>query len=289
MKSLTDLLNNTTPIPIDKTSRLIFFSDCHRGVNNWSDDFAHNQLIFFHALRYYYENQFTYVEVGDGDELWENRRIQDIRRAHSHVFWMLRNLFLDDRLMLIRGNHNWHDRYYSKDLAQYTGRELGQVEPLFAGIKTHVAIAFQYEDTRRPILVAHGHQGDIMSRYLWRLGAPLVRYLWRPLQLLGVKDPTNPASSMPRQSVVEGNLGSWVQRTGSVLICGHTHKPRFGYPLMRYFNTGSCIHPRCIVGLEIKDGLIELIKWYTNVDDTGRLMIERQALELPMSLEMLCQ
>ena len=94
------------PIPFDDSSKFILFSDCHRGDNGWADDFAHNQLLFFNALCWYYENGYTYIEVGDGDELWENRDFSVIRREHSHIFSLMQKFFLDDRLYLIWGNHD---------------------------------------------------------------------------------------------------------------------------------------------------------------------------------------
>jgi hypothetical protein len=68
------------PILFDDSSKFIFFSDCHRGDNSWADNFSPNQLLMFHALTYYYDQGYTYIEVGDGDELWENR---DFRTIYS--------------------------------------------------------------------------------------------------------------------------------------------------------------------------------------------------------------
>lgn len=52
-------------------TRIVFFCDCHRGDGSWSDSFLHNKILYQAALDYYWINGFTYVEVGDGDELWE--------------------------------------------------------------------------------------------------------------------------------------------------------------------------------------------------------------------------
>jgi UDP-2,3-diacylglucosamine pyrophosphatase LpxH len=82
------------------------FSDIHRGNNSWADDFAHNQNILFRALECYYDQGFTYIEVGDVDELWENKHFADIRLAHSHVFWMMRRFYEGNRLHIIYGNHD---------------------------------------------------------------------------------------------------------------------------------------------------------------------------------------
>ena len=72
-KRLNKLLEKSETIPIDDNSKLVFFSDCHRGVGGGADDFAHNQLICIAALKHYLKEGFTYIELGDGDELWENK------------------------------------------------------------------------------------------------------------------------------------------------------------------------------------------------------------------------
>ncbi|MBN1262191.1 MAG: serine/threonine protein phosphatase, partial [Anaerolineae bacterium] len=68
---LSGVLASAPEIPFTDDDRFIFFSDCHRGDNSWADDSAHNQSLMFHALQHYYREGFTYIEVGDGDELWE--------------------------------------------------------------------------------------------------------------------------------------------------------------------------------------------------------------------------
>ena len=63
---------NAKVVPFDDSSKFILFSDCHRGDNSFADDFANNRNIYFHALKHYYAEGFSYAEIGDGDELWEN-------------------------------------------------------------------------------------------------------------------------------------------------------------------------------------------------------------------------
>ena len=65
-------------------------------------------------------------------------------------------------------------------------------------------------------------------------------------------------------------------------IFGHTHRPYFaseGQP--PYFNDGSCVHPRCITGIEILKGNIQLIKWWISPDQTGRLCVKKDVLAGP--------
>ncbi len=59
---------NTLRLPLTPRTRLVLFSDLHRGAGDWADDFMHNQLLFEAALEYYHRRRFTYIELGDGDE-----------------------------------------------------------------------------------------------------------------------------------------------------------------------------------------------------------------------------
>ena len=94
---------NAMTIPFDEDSKFIFFSDCHRGDNSFADDFANNRNIYFHALNHYYREGFTYIELGDGDELWENISFDSIFEAHKNVYQLLRRFHLEKRLHMMLG------------------------------------------------------------------------------------------------------------------------------------------------------------------------------------------
>ena len=56
--------------------------------------------------------------------------------------------------------------------------------------------------------------------------------------------------------ILEKKYVDWISNNkekANLLIVGHTHRPHLpdvGKP--PYFNTGSCVHPRCITGVEIE-------------------------------------
>ena len=87
MPSLTaklDKLYSVSPVlPFNNSSRIVIMSDCHRGQGNGADNFLPNSMIFQGALEYYWQNGYTYIELGDGDELWENRCIGVILRTYT--------------------------------------------------------------------------------------------------------------------------------------------------------------------------------------------------------------
>ena len=167
---LTQVFESAQEIPFDDSSRFIFFSDCHRGDNSWADDFAHNQVLYFHALSYYCAECFTYIEVGDGDELYENRSFVDIRYAHSHVFWLMRQFHKEQRFYLIFGNHDMErkdPKVVEKTLYRYYDYREETYKPLFEGLIVHEGLILRHSQTGQRIFVVHGNQGDLINDGLW--------------------------------------------------------------------------------------------------------------------------
>jgi UDP-2,3-diacylglucosamine pyrophosphatase LpxH len=281
---LSEVFESSEEIPFDNSSKFILVSDCHRGDNSWADDFAPNQNIFFHALNYYYDQGFTYVEIGDGDELWENRFFETIREAHSHIFWKLNQFYEAHRFYLLWGNHNreWKDpRNVKKHLFRFKDerkRRLGAEAistPLFDGIKVHEGLILHHLPTNKKVFLAHGHQGDIL----------------KVLQVVGVRDPTSPAKNFKKRVKLEEQMVEWLEKNREkldVLIVGHTHRPHLPKADdSAYCNTGSCVHPRCITGIEIENGEMRLIKWLIDVDSKGKgaLFVNREILDGPRRLQ----
>lgn len=287
-KRLNKVFKSAKEIAFNDSSKFIFFSDCHRGDNSWADDFAHNQTLFFHALNYYYDKGFTYIEIGDGDELWENKRFADIRQAHSHIFWKMSKFHKENRLYLIYGNHDikWKNpKNVEKNLYRYYDERKGRYELLFDGIEVYEGLILKHSGTGNKIFLVHGHQVDLKNDNLWYLAKFVVRKIWRPLQRRGVKDPTSPAKNFKIKRKVEKKLKEWVEDNDQMLIAGHTHRSIFpDEGETPYFNDGCCVHPRCITGIELQNGEITLIKWWVKPKDDGALYVTREILEGPKKL-----
>ncbi len=67
-----------------------------------------------------------------------------------------------------------------------------------------------------------------------------------------------------------------------MLIMGHTHRPKFSEKgELPYFNTGTCVHPRNITGIEISDDKIQLIEWKIGIEDDGGLQVQRKVIRGP--------
>ena len=288
LKRISKIFESAEEIPFDDSSRIILMSDVHRGDGSWVDDFSKNQNLYFAALTHYYNEGYTYIEIGDGDELWKNKKLPDIINVHSDAFWLLSKFFKENRLYLIFGNHDMvksKDKFVKNNLYQYFDEQEQTYLPLFENIKLHEGLVLRHRVTDQKILLIHGHQASFLDYEMWRLSRFLVRYLWRPLESFGVNDPTSTAKNYDKKDAVEKKLTEWVTREKHMLIAGHTHRPMFpevGEPL--YFNDGSSVHPRCITGIELAYGNITLVKWDVKTRDDGTLFIGREVLAGPREL-----
>lgn len=276
-------------ISFNDASKFIFFSDCHRGDNSFADDFANNRNIYFHALNHYYQKGFQYCELGDGDELWENLNFESIFEAHKNVFKLLRQFHLENRLHMVWGNHDMvyrNQAYVDKYLSSYFEPIDGVDKELFEGLTYNEALVLTHEETGQEIFCTHGHQADWWNYRCWRIGRFLVRILWKPLQVVGIADPTSPAKNYKELIRIEKRIKRWILKKDlKITIAGHTHRPRFPEPgQIPFFNDGSCVHPRSITGIEVENGQITLIKWQIATKPDGTLQIVRLVLEGPQRL-----
>lgn len=290
-KKLDEAYRNARIVPFDDQSKYIVFSDAHRGDNSAADEFAHNQSVFYHALSHYYANGFTYIEAGDGDELWEHKRFRHIREAHGDVYHLLSQFHEDNRLLLLYGNHNMYWRSESavvQDLYRFHDDYTDMETDLFPGILVHEALRLQYEATGQELLVVHGHQGDLTNDQLWRLSMFMFRYFWRFMHIVGFRNPASPAKNIHKQHKIERNFLHWITKTGIPVLCGHTHRPKFPGPGdMPYVNCGCCVHPRGITGIEIVNGEISLIDWRIRPDAQGLLSVSRKVIRGPLPISRL--
>jgi len=287
---ISNSYKNAKRIPLKKNSKFIFFSDCHRGDNSYADDFANNSNIYYHALRNYLKNDFTYIELGDGIELWENLFFNEIFEAHKNSFMLLREFHLKKKLHMIWGNHDMtlkSEKKSAKLLDTYFDKISGTNKDLLTGLIFNEGIILEPEGFDKNILLIHGHQADFYNYVCWKWSRFLVRVLWKPLQVIGIKDPTSPAKNFKELIKVERRLKKWIlANNNQMVISGHTHRPRFPEPNeLPFFNDGSCVHPRSITGIEIVDMKISLIKWHIISREDGTLQIVKTVLEGPTAIE----
>ncbi len=277
--------------------KLIVMSDMHRGDGSGADDFAQNSLIYRCALEHYLENGFTYIELGDAEDLWENENFDQIYITHTPVYELLAKFHDPDpgktRYIKVWGNH---DLYWKDHQDIY--------EALFPEMRIYEAVILNDS-----ILMIHGHQADPMcSGPVAAVSQFFVNHIWADLQRTGVKDPTRAATNPGLCNEVDERLHKWATRNDqgiTNIIAGHTHRAVFEnlslterryleskvktegvkikhQPDGSYYNTGSCVHPLSITGLEITfDGgtgpQLRLVEW-GQATDGHALTIQREEI-----------
>lgn len=273
---------NVPVLPLNADCRYVLFSDCHRGNGTHNDNFLKNQHLYFAALRHYYQKGYTYIELGDGDELWENRNMEQIKEIHSDSFWQLSQFYKEKRLYMIYGNHDMvkkHASFSKKKCESYFCSSSQKEEPLFPGIQFYSGIILKNDCTGQLLYLTHGHQASLLNSTLWPVNRFLVRYLWKPLEQIGFLDPTSAAKNYTSKQRSERRLNAWAENRNRTLITGHTHRPMLSSRAdSHYLNTGSCVHPRCITCIEVCVDKLVLVKWYMESQTSGILYVAREEL-----------
>lgn len=242
--------SNAKHISFADHPKIVIMSDCHRGNGSWADSFLGNRPIYTAALNHYYSTGFTYIELGDGDELWENRRFSEVYKMHQDIYQIFSKFHDDNRLFMLFGNH---DRV--KENSAYVWKNLSTSIPFYESIILEGFGA-------KPLYMFHGYQGDLLNDNLWKFSRCLVRYIWRPMELRGVKDPTSAAKSYNKMRKTEARFIQFTCDERCSIVAGHTHKPSIiETDCGIYFNSGSCVHPNAITAIELQGKTATLVKW----------------------------
>ena len=281
----------------------VIFSDHHKGNKDHGDDFANNEPNYLAALEYYLLHKFSYVNLGDAEELWKyspkevmSKNILALRSEAK--FQALNESDKPCRYYKTFGNHDltWKNKLdvdiWFKDIFTLP-------LPVYEGVLLKTTVSGK----PLSIFLTHGHQGDKMSDNN-AFSTWMVSHLWRPLQRylqLNVNTPAKDFTLRDKHNIMMHEWSS--RRQNLLLITGHTHKPVFASGLYSdhpnntvndtkiataskeskikpsYFNSGCCCYnDGNITGIEIAGGKITLVKWYTENEKHLRMVLEEREL-----------
>ena len=271
--------------------RFIIFSDQHKGNRDRADDFANNEPNYIAALSYYHQQRFSFINLGDSEELWKYTAAE-VLPANEKVF-AAEAAFQPNNYYKTFGNHDilWKNNTDSERLLKkYFALPL----PVYEGILLKTVVG---NDTLT-IFCTHGHQGDKMSDNN-SLSTWIVAHIWAPIQRylqINVNTPSKDNSLRNKHNKLMHEWSS--NRKNLLLVTGHTHKPVFasgnyseklshkiegnsgGKIKPSYFNTGCCCYnDGDITGIEIADGYIRLIKWHAENSLSKRIVLEEISLQ----------
>src|SRR5688572_1657692 len=181
--SLSDLLKRIEEgkeggdtIPVDiKGARFIIFSDQHKGAGDMADDFRLSKRNYSAALDYYFKEQYTLVNLGDCEELWENTEKTTVD-YNREVLLQEARFLQAARYHRVFGNHDLQWKFaFPRAIF---------LKPLFGdklSICEGVLLRFVYGERNIRFLLTHGHQGDKRSDGNW-FSTWFVAAIWTPIQ-----------------------------------------------------------------------------------------------------------
>ena len=307
-------------IPFDAaTQKFIVLSDQHKGAKNHADDFAVCENNYVAALKYYFDEGFYFINLGDSEELWENNVLAV--KKHNQPSFDKEKLFLQqNKFIKIFGNHDldWgNDPAASLILLNIYGQKISIYEGCI--LKTTI------DGRAFSIYLTHGHQGDLQSDGNW-FSKFFVAKVWGPLQALLDINPNTPAYNDQLKTMHNQIMYDWSSaQKNLLLITGHTHQPvfmslthlerlyfrlndakqkndvnavkkieeemlqhkleggaitEFNTVIPSYFNSGCCcFSDGDITGIEIVDANIRLIRWKYVNNVSAREVLEEISLE----------
>lgn len=271
-------------IDFDKDSKFVLFSDCHRGDGTYKDALYPNTNIYLTALRYYLKNEYTYIEVGDGDELWKFSDLNAIAEAHRDEYKVLEEFKKKQRLYMIWGNH---DKLKSKKAFKRCLEKSKNhlLLDFYSDLNIYEGIVLNYKNIREYFLF-HGHQFDFACDELAPVTKFLVRYIWGFLNgVLSFKEITSPAKYDNKRVKIDEKATEWSKKNKEKIIMGHTHNSIFLNDDSNYMNIGAAVLPYAVSCIEIEYGIITLCKWTVTSINGGFLVVKKESLGKPKFIE----
>ena len=229
-KALSKLYRNISHKPGNKgliipfeaqAGKFIIFSDQHKGARDGADDFATAEPNYLAALEYYNANDFSFISLGDNEELWENTLTQ-VKKYNTDTFEAEKKFINRNAFVKIFGNH---DLYWQND--PFAPLQLKSIYGTDVKIYEGIILQVRVNDSKLNIFCTHGHQGDAQSDGNW-FSKFFVARIWGPLQGYLRINPNTPAYDNEVKTLHNDIMYKWsALHNNLLLITGHTHQPVF--------------------------------------------------------------
>ncbi len=200
-------------------SRLVIFSDHHKGDGSGADDFKKNATLYKTALNYYAEQKFKLIVLGDSEELWEN----SMEQVNKHYASLIR----DEIALALEGPNGkkiriWgnHDKEVSLRWFRWSSGSLSSLEWEKVDYRECLCLG-------PDIFLIHGHQGRFFEDKAWRLSRWAVQFIWKTIQKILHIGIDGPAENFALREYLETKYYHWAKARKVLLVCGHTHQAIF--------------------------------------------------------------
>ena len=201
--------------------KFIVFSDQHKGARNGADDFVLAEGNYLAALEHYNQHGFSFISLGDSEELWENS-LHKVRDSYPGTFEIESKFLQRKSFYKVLGNH---DLYWGNDPFAWW-----QLKKIYhEDVKIYEGLILSVTVNSRPfhIFCTHGHQGDAQSDGNW-FSKFFVARIWAPFQAYLRINPNTVAYNNEKKTLHNEIMYEWSANQKDVLlITGHTHQPVF--------------------------------------------------------------
>lgn len=203
---------DTQTLPYGPGHKYVVLSDFHLGDGSGADNFRQNEKIFVKALKYYENNGYSVILLGDIEEYHQFSLSRILKKYYSKdtdnpsVYNMLKRF--TGKLYRVFGNHDveWSLR-----------------DPLSENVERPAVEAIKLKKgNRNDIMLVHGHQA--MESYEKDIN--IVRFgttFYREMEKI-FKFPSKTVLE-ERPSVKDKIYDEWARGKSRIMICGHTHCP----------------------------------------------------------------
>ena len=241
-KALTRLFKNIIKhpgkeglvIPFEiNAGKFIIFSDQHKGRRNGADDFILAEPNYLAALDFYNNNDYCFINLGDSEELWENRMWQ-VKKKNTATFEAEKKFLEKNNYVKVYGNHDLY--WNTSPFASMHLKEMyGESIKVYEGVVLETLVSRQsslgslqpVDYSPLAIFLTHGHQGDAHSDGN-KFSKFFVAWIWAPLQALLKINPNTPAYNSEKKTLHNSMMYEWSsEQKNMLLITGHTHQPVF--------------------------------------------------------------
>lgn len=253
-----------------KDSKIVFISDMHLGILDNSDETVRTKHLIFNALKYYLDNDYHVVCVGDTFELAENKHIEDIKNAHDNIMWIFSELYNKNKLTIIKGNHE--EFLYARELFKRTHQYDGSTVDFLPNIKLENCVIADTD-----IIAVHGH--EYFFQFSSWLNKVIVSFgvFWKKFQLICSDFTTCESTGWEKASKMDKAFSDLGEKLNKHFIVGHSHKCNFKLP--HYTNCGSVgVMPRCITAVEVENNKVSTIKFSEEIDKDNFVKFTRTVI-----------
>ncbi len=204
--------NSIKKLPLDIKDKYAVFSDLHLGDGGKADNFTHNEETMRYALKYYKNNGYSIILLGDIEEFWQFD-IDMIRNRYDKKIYKLLRGFPTNSVHRVFGNHDidWVEFH---DPIEKTDNKPARIPE---------AVMLD-----KDIFLIHGHQGDKLSdKKVWssRYWVRVFKIIEPLARKFGYENYAATKSQIPKDR--ERMYYTWAKDNKMILICGHTHRAIF--------------------------------------------------------------